>query len=101
MASLKDFAYLYVYFFSDYLVYLPEWRDRDGSKHTAERVLSKPEYLTCKSDNSRDAARCVLLRLSRNGKIKLLFIRYDEGQRNVVPENVAKLLSENKATPKQ
>jgi hypothetical protein len=61
MASLKDFAYLYVYFFSDYLVYLPEWRNRDESKHTAERVLSKPEFLSCKSDNSRDAARCVLL----------------------------------------
>jgi hypothetical protein len=101
VATLKDFAYLYIYFFSEYLVYLPEWRSHDEARNTAEHVLSKPEYLSCKRGSSREAARCVLLYLSRNGKIKLLFIRYDEGQRNVVRENIAGQLAEKKAVPKQ
>jgi hypothetical protein len=100
VATMKDFAYLYIYYFSDYLVYLPEWRNHNDAKNTAERVLSKPEYRSCKKDDSREAARCVLLELSRNGKIKLLSIRYDEGARNVVPENIAEQLSEKKSAPK-
>jgi len=39
----------------------------------------------------------VLLSLSRNGRIKLLFIRYDEGQRNVVRGNMTGQLAEKKA----
>jgi len=99
VATLKDFAYLYVYFFSDYYA-LPEWRSKEDVKNTAERVLSKPEYSGCRKENSRESARCVLLDLSRNGKIKLLFIRYDEGQRNVVHENISEQLSEKSPTPK-
>src|SRR5579872_727113 len=36
--TLKDFAYLYVYFFSDYTV-LDEWRNKHQAKNTAELVL--------------------------------------------------------------
>jgi hypothetical protein len=92
MATLKDFAYLYIYYFSDYLAYLPEWRKHDDAKNTAERVLSKPEYRDCQEDNSRESARCVLLSLSQKGAIRLIFIRYDEGKRNVVPEDIFKEL---------
>src|ERR1700693_2309764 len=59
--SIKDFAYLYIYYFSDYLVYLPEWRKHTNSKNTAARVLLKPEYRNCKMGNGSEAARCVLL----------------------------------------
>lgn len=100
VTTLRDFAYLYVYFFSDY-TYLEDWRATEGAKKTALRVLAKPQYRNCKKDTSRESARCALLDLSRNGKIKLLFIRYDEGQRNVVHESIAKELSENTAVPKQ
>jgi hypothetical protein len=100
VAVLKDFAYLYVYFFSQY-IYLPEWRMHPESKDAARRVLSKPQYYTCKSDSDREAARCVLLDLSRHGRIKLIFIRYDEGRRNVVPQDVSKELSEKKSEPPQ
>jgi|SRR5579863_2997703 len=93
VATLKDFAYLYVYFFSDY-TFLDDWRGKAASKSTAERVLSKPAYQKCERDDSREAARCVLLDLSREGRIKLLFIRYDEGQRNVVHEDITKELSQ-------
>lgn len=90
--ALKDFAYLYIYFFSDY-VYLPDWRNHPDAKVAAERVLSKLEYRHCKAENDRETARCVLLDLSRGGKIKLIFVRYDENRRNVVPEDVAEELS--------
>ncbi len=98
VATLKDFAYLYIYFFSDF-VYLLEWRGHSEAKLAAERVLSKSKYLQCKNENSREAARCVLLDLGRDGAIKLIFVRYDEGHRGVVPKDVVKELSEKKAVP--
>ena len=63
-------------------------------------MLSKPDYRKCKDENSREAARCVLRDLSRAGRIKLIFVRYDEGERNVVPENIADELSEKKPVPR-
>jgi hypothetical protein len=93
LATLKDFAYLYVFFFSDY-TFLGEWRSKEEAKDAAERVLSKPEYRNCKNENSREAARCVLRDLSKGGRIKLIFVRYDEGERHVVPKNIAERLSE-------
>ncbi len=67
MPTLKDFAYLYVYFFSDY-TFLDEWRSKEEAKNTAERILSTPDYRSCKNENSREAARCVLRDLSKGGK---------------------------------
>jgi hypothetical protein len=91
--TLKDFAYLYVYFFSDY-TFLGEWRSKEEAKNTAEGILAKPEYRTCKNENSREAARCVLRDLSKGGRVKLIFVRYDEGERHAVPKNLAERLSE-------
>jgi hypothetical protein len=91
--TLKDFAYLYVYFFSDY-TFLNEWRNNEEAKDTGKRILSKPEYRGCKQENSREAARCVLRDLSEGGSVKLIFVRYDEGERQVVPTDIAKHLSE-------
>jgi hypothetical protein len=92
VATLKDFAYLYIYYFSEY-IYLSDWRGHPTAKEAAERILSEPEHHYCKSESDRDTARCVLLDLSRGGKIKLMFIRYDENRRNVVPEHIPKELS--------
>jgi hypothetical protein len=100
VSTLKDFAYLYEYFFSDY-TFFDEWRRMDEAKKTADLVLVKPEYHSCKNENSREAARCVLRDLSRNGKIRLIFIRYDEGERHVVRRNIAEQLSEKKLAPSQ
>jgi len=100
VATLKDFAYLYVYFFSDYY-YLPEWRNRPESRATAERVLLKPEYGTCKRDSNFDSARCLLLGLARKGAVRLEFVRGDEGRRNVVREDVVKELTEKSSPPKR
>lgn len=98
VATLKDFAYLYVYFFSDY-TFLGEWRSKDEAKKTAESVLSKSEYRNCKNENSREAARCVLGKLSTAGRIRLIFVRYDEGERHAVPRNIADRLSEKSSDP--
>jgi len=96
LAELKDFAYLYIFYFSDF-VYLPEWRSRAEAKNATERVLSRPEYRKCKAQSERETARCVLLDRSHDGRIKLIFVRYDENQRNVVPEDISKELSEKPA----
>lgn len=99
-STLKDFAFLYIYFFSDY-VELPEWRGHAEAKSVSERVLAKAEYRRCKIADSREAARCVLLSLSQNEAIRLIFVRYDEGARNVVREDIVKELAEKKAPTKQ
>ena len=95
VATLKDFAYLYECFFSDY-TFLDEWRAREEAKNIAQRVLSKQEYNECKSNSSHEAARCVLRDLSRNGRVRLIFVRYDEGERHVVPRDIAEQLAEKK-----
>ena len=98
-ATLRDFAFLYVYYFSDYYD-LPEWRAKEQAKNTAEQVLSKPAYRNCRKATPRESAGCVLLNLSSHGRIKLLFIRYDEGKRNVVPEDIREQVAQS-APPSQ
>jgi hypothetical protein len=98
VARLKDFAYLYIYFFSGY-TFLGEWRSQEEAKRTAERILSNLEYRKCKNEISREAARCVLEDLSSGGRVKLIFVRYDEGERHVVPKNLAERLSEKRDAP--
>ena len=96
--TLKDFAYLYVYFLSDY-TFLGEWRSKEEAKTTADQILAKPQYRNCMNENSREAARCVLRDLSKGGRVKLIFVRYDEGERHVVPKNLAERLSEKADAP--
>src|SRR4029077_8068899 len=90
--TLKDFAYLYVFFFSDNMV-LDDWRRTEDAKKTAEGVLAKNQYVGCANADRLEAARCVLRDLSRGGRIRLIFVRYDEGKRVVVPENLAEELA--------
>jgi hypothetical protein len=82
--SLKDFAFIYEYFFSDYYV-LEEWRRGEEPGKRAQRILSSPAYKSCAGRTDEESARCVLRLLSREGQIRLYFVRYDEGERNVVP----------------
>jgi len=86
LETLKDFAYLYVFFFSDYFV-LDEWRNRKESMAIAKKILSKPDYRDCNKEEE-DAARCILRKLAQTYKIKLYFVRYDESKRNLVPEDI-------------
>jgi hypothetical protein len=99
VVTLRDFAFLYEYFFSDY-TYLGEWRARQDARNAAVKVLSKAEYQDCKHDTDQETARCVLSILSRNGRVRLIFVRYDEKERHVVRMDLAKQLSENKPVSK-
>jgi hypothetical protein len=54
-----------------------------------------------RSEDGHEAARCVLLNLSRGGRVKLILVDYDENQRNVVRKDITKQLSMRKAAPKQ
>jgi hypothetical protein len=72
---------------------LDDWKGTEDAKKTAIRVLGQTQYLTCKNVDSREAARCVLRDLSRNGRIRLIFVRYDEGERHAVRENLQEKLS--------
>ena len=98
LPTLKDFAYLYVYFFSDNIT-LGNWRGTAGAKEMADRVLGQTQYLACKNMDSREAARCVLRDLSRNGRIRLIFVRYDEGERHAVRENLQEKLASSTGPP--
>ena len=92
LPTLRDFAYLYVYFFSDNIS-LDDWKGTEEAKKTADHVLGQTQYLACKNVDSREAARCVLRDLSRNGRVRLIFVRYDEGERHAVRENLQEKLS--------
>jgi hypothetical protein len=96
--ELEDFAFLYIYYYSDYYA-LPEWRTKEQVTKTADQLLSKPSYRQCQKGTARESARCILLNLSSKGKIRLLFIRYDEGKRNVVPEDIREEVTEKGSPP--
>jgi hypothetical protein len=99
VTTLRDFTYLYIYFFS--MNATQEWRQRDEPKRLMERVLARPEYRSCRRDDDLESARCVLLNLSRDGKINLILIRYDEGHRNVARQNIIEQLSKKGSQPKK
>jgi hypothetical protein len=84
--SLKDFAFIYMYFFSDYYV-LEEWRRNEEPAKRARQILSKPSYKSCARGTDEEAARCLLRWLSRGNQISLYFVRYDEEERNVASVN--------------
>jgi hypothetical protein len=87
LRTLRDFAYLYIFYFSDF-AYLPEWRHQREAAAMAAAILQRPQYRGCRREQSIEDARCVLLDLSRDDRIKPQFVRYDEFKRNVVPRNL-------------
>jgi hypothetical protein len=87
LESLKDFAYLYIYFFSDYYE-LEKWRGNKEPGLIAKQILSKPNYQVCGKETDEDAARCVLRQLGQKGQVKLYFVRYDENKQNIVPKDI-------------
>lgn len=87
LETLEDFAYLFVYFFSDYYV-LDQWRGREESMLVAGRILSKAAYHVCKMGTEEESARCLLRHLSEKNQIQLYAVRYDEKTRGLVHKNV-------------
>jgi len=94
LGELDDFVYLYTLFFSDFYT-LNEWKKFDSSLSVAKKILSKKKYQLF-LDNSKsdlEIAKNVLCYLYKERKIKLYYIRYDEGVRNVSQTNLTSVLA--------
>jgi hypothetical protein len=79
---LQDFAFVYLLGVSEY-IYLKDFHANTGSPAT-RAVLGR--YRThCPQPVARVAARCIVGYLARKYPIQASFVRYDEGERNVVP----------------
>lgn len=85
--ALGDFIYLYLYFFSDYN-FLSEWRDRSDATFVAQKIIGDSKYKRCKQSDNVKTARCIALNLSRNSRIQLFSVRYDEEVRTVERKNI-------------
>ena len=85
--EFKDFVYIFLYFFSSYYL-LDEWRRDEEISSVARQILSKAPYQICQRETKKKSAGCLLRHLSRGNRIKLYFVRYDEGRRNVVEYDI-------------
>lgn len=94
-SALEDLAYLFESYFSEF-AYLEDWRAENGVEVAAQQILAKPEYRHGHAESGRSAARCIIEEIGGQGRVRLLFIRYDEHHRNVVPGNLTQELSRAK-----
>jgi len=83
--ELTDFAFLFLYYFSDYYELEP-WRSREEPKMLAARILAKRRSKACAPGGGKESARCVLREMARKKGVRVEFVRYDEGARHVVPK---------------
>ncbi|MGA0611780.1 hypothetical protein [Caldimonas sp. KR1-144] len=79
---LQDFVLAYLYGVSDY-VYLKAFQSNSSSP-SVRSVLAKYRR-DCPQPSTHAAARCVVTLLAKRHAIRATFVRYDEGERNVVP----------------
>ena len=79
---IQDFAFAYLLGASEY-IYLKEFQS-NGGKPQAQAVLSRYRE-HCSQQSARAAARCIVGFLAKRHPIQASFVRYDEGERNVMP----------------
>ncbi len=82
--EMADFAYLYLFYFSDYFV-LEGWRSDGEAGRIARGILARSQYAACRGEGESERARCVVRRLARGGRIRLYGVRYDEERRTREP----------------
>lgn len=95
---VSDFAYLYLYYVSDY-VSLSDVRKSHEARHGAEQLLKQIGKGTCDQGSQIDTIKCVLRQLAKRHSISLVFARYDEKVRNEVPKALERELSRLKQSP--
>ena len=83
---LQDFAFAYLFGVSEY-VYLEPFQSNSSS--LAVRTVLGRYGNDCPQQPARAAARCVVGLLAKRHAIQASFVRYDEGERNVVPISLA------------
>jgi hypothetical protein len=79
---IQDFALVYLFGISEY-VYLEPFQSNDSSP--AIRAVLARYQSDCPHQSARVSARCVASLLAKRHAIRASFVRYDEGERNVVP----------------
>jgi len=89
--ELVDFGFLYLFFFGDY-IYLEQWRQFGDHRKTATEILNKVEYSRFSGAYEVNKAKQILLHLSRGDRIRVIFIRYDEGEKAVSPISLNEVL---------
>jgi hypothetical protein len=98
-SPVSDFAYLYLYYVSDYAT-LSEVRKSHEAKHAAEQLLTQIRKSTCDEVSQIETIKCVLRQLAKRHSISLVFARYDEEVRIEVPKVLERELSRLKQLPK-
>lgn len=88
MPVVVDFAYLYIYYFSEYYA-LADWRKTQSALQIAQRILMKPSYSGCTSETERESARCVLRKYASEGVVRAYYVRYDEKERHKTVNKLA------------
>jgi len=86
--AVADFAYLYLYFFSDYYL-LSEWRRQPQAFELSMKILSKKDYTNCSAGQPGDRALCALRKLKESRKIKVFDVRSDEKHRYIRQRNMS------------
>jgi hypothetical protein len=79
---LQDFAYAYMLGASSY-IYLKQFQTDTDS--TATKSVLRRYNAHCPQEPLAQAARCIVMYLMDKHPIRVSFVRYDEGERSVVP----------------
>lgn len=82
---LIDAGYLYLYYFSGYLV-LEDWLKDKATTASVQKILKKEQYLECRTVYGKVRASCILKQLKNKYNLKIYFVRYDEGGRFAEPD---------------
>ena len=77
--KLNDFAFLYLYFVSDYY-YLDEFRKRVAPDRITE-IIERNKRSTLRNERLQDV-KDIIESLAMEYSIKVAFVRYDESKRN-------------------
>ncbi|MGE8224371.1 MAG: hypothetical protein ACN6RK_01175 [Stenotrophomonas sp.] len=84
--TIQDFAFAYLLGVSEY-IYLEAFQS-SGTTPAVQAVLTRYRK-HCSQQSSRAAARCIVGFLAKRHPIQASFVRYDEGEHNVVPISLA------------
>lgn len=89
LATLKDFAFVYLLAISDYS-YLRQFQE-GGSSSAVKAVLGRYRDW-CPRAEVRAAAECIAGSIYRRNRIQVSFVRLDEGFATEEPRDVSRLL---------
>jgi len=85
--DVLDFALLYLLFVSDHFT-IQEIRSTSEAQAALKVALDRARNEGCDSGEEELVAQCRLRTLAERSQIKITFVRYDEMQRNEVPQNL-------------